>query len=164
MYTQTATLKDHESLAVLDKTTGEIREVGKRASHIPDGMSLFSYAEFSKMNNKAVSFLSRILTNEELGVVFRLIEKADYGTNSLLPLNDEMSMRELEGQLKVHRAKLRKILDKLFELGVYAHVRVRNGEVSEYWILNPFIVWRGKVIENSIRYYFCDTVIAKACS
>jgi hypothetical protein len=49
-------------------------------------------------------------------------------------------------------------------LGVYAHIRIHETEISEYWILNPYISWKGKLKSDSIFVQFANTKISKLLS
>lgn len=162
MYTKLLKLKHSESPAIIDKETGEVREVKQRPNNVPEGASLQKFEAFSKVNDKAISFLETVLTNEELGIVFKMIKRAAYETNVMLPLNDETSYRELSQEFNINKDKVNKIFTKLFKLGVYAQVKVANGPNSEYWTLNPYISFKGRIISESIKVYFDKTIIATA--
>lgn len=162
MYTKTLKLHHNEVPATINKETGEVKEVKQRPNNIPDGTSLQKFEAFSKVNDKAISFLESVLTNEEMGIVFKMIKRSAYETNVMLPLNDETSYRELAEEFKIGKNKVDKIFTKLFNLGVYAQVRVANGPNSEYWTLNPYISFKGRIISEAIKVYFNKTVIACA--
>jgi hypothetical protein len=162
MYTKTLKLQNHESVAVIDKKTGEFKEVKQRPNNIPEGGSLQKFEAFSKVNDKAIAFLESVLTNEEMGIVFKMIKRAAYETNVMLPLNNETSYRELAEEFNIGKNKVDKIFGKLFKLGVYAQIKVANGPYSEYWTLNPYISFKGRIISESIKVYFDKTVIATA--
>lgn len=162
MYKQTLNLQDHEKAAILDEKTGEVKTAERPRSKVPEGKMLHEFKRYHKVNDRAAEFLEQVLSNEEMGVVMKMVRRADYESNIMPPLSDELSLRELEKILGVNREKVKKTLDKLFSLGVYAHVRVANGLVNEYWTLNPYIAWSGRLIEKSIDAYFRDTIIARA--
>lgn len=161
----TVRLRESEVLYKADPDTGEMTEVrGKTKSHLPEGKMLLEYRSFYKGNVKAWEFLRTMLTTEEMGVVSIMAARAEYGNNSLVPLSDESSARELERELGVNKSRVKRILEKLYGLGVYAHVRVANGKVSEYWVLNPYIAWKGRVTDVALISFFRDTLVGKVCS
>lgn len=161
-YSVNVQLQHNEQAAKINAETGEIKIVKKRPNNIPQGKDILKYKEFNKVNSKAIRFLETVLTNEELGIVFKMIQRADFETNVLIPLNDESSYRELAEEFGINKDKVKRVFDKLFSLGVYAQVRVANGLHSEYWTLNPYIAWKGTFIESVISIYFSNTMIAKA--
>lgn len=161
-YSVQVDLNHNEQAARVNSETGEIKLLKKRANNIPKGKNILKYEEFSKVNSKAIRFLETVLSNEELGIVFKMIQRADFETNVLIPLNDESSYREIAEEFGINKDKVKRIFDRLFSLGVYAQVRVANGIHSEYWTLNPYIAWKGTFIESVISIYFSNTIIAKA--
>jgi hypothetical protein len=88
---------------------------------------------------------------------------AQFNTNSLDPLDDEFSTYALEEFFKVDRRKIKKIFKKLFDMGVYGKFSV--SEIDEpyknYWILNPFISCKGKLIESDVVRLFYKTEITQ---
>ncbi len=162
MYTKTLKLENHESVAIINKETGEFKEVKPRSNNIPSGSVLQKFETFSKVNDKAIAFLETVLSNEEMGIVFKMIKRSAYETNVMIPLNDEISYRELSQEFNINKDKVNKIFSKLFKLGVYAQIKVANGPNSEYWTLNPFISFKGRIISDSIKVYFDKTIIATA--
>lgn len=160
-YSAIVKLKHNESPAKYNNETSEIT-VQSTVNNIPQGKKLQKYDSYNKVNSKALEYLQAVLTNEELGIVFKTIQKCDYETNVMIPLSDSSSYRELAEEFGINKDKVPKIFSKLFKLGVYAHTRVANGFQSEYWTLNPYIAWKGKFIEPSIAVYFDKTIIAKS--
>jgi hypothetical protein len=164
MYNINVKLKDDELAAKVNAQTGEISFVKKGYSNIPKDKSLLNYNNFSLVNNDAIRVLSTVLSNEELGIVYKMIEKACFNTNSLKPFSDETSIRVLAEEFNIGKNKVGGIFKKLFEWGVYAHIRIHETEISEYWILNPYISWKGKLKSDSIFVQFANTKISKLLS
>ena len=54
-----------------------------------------------------------------------------------------------------------KTFDKLFDLGVYAQLKISTSNGNEFWILNPYIYWKGKLKDDSLFIHFYDTTISK---
>ena len=161
-YTTEIKLEDNELPAKVNAETGEVKQLKKRTSTIKEGVQIQKFDEFNKVNSRAIRFLESVLNNEELGIVFKMIQRCDYETNVMIPLNDESSCRELAGEFGINKNKVSETFKKLVNLGVYAQVKVANGLHSEYWTLNPYIAWKGKFIEKAISVYFANTIIAKA--
>jgi len=160
-YSKEVKLQDNEIPAKINVETGEVVPVKGRVSNIPIGKEIHKYDSFSKVNQKALNFLTKILTNEELGIVLKMIQKADYETNIMKPLNDETSYRTLAKEFGVNKDKIKLCLNKIFSLGTYMQTHVANGEDEFYWTLNPYLAWKGKFIPNDIKVYFNKTDIAK---
>lgn len=161
MYNRNVKLQDNEVPAVVNKETGEIKELGRKRNNIPDGKMIHRYNNYSKVSAKAIEYLESELENEEMGIVFKMIHRADYESNAMLPLNDEYSHRQISEEFGIGRHKVKKVFEKLFKLGVYAQIKVANGINSEYWTLNPYISWKGKFIDRIIDIYFSKTKVAR---
>lgn len=161
-YKKEINLDHNEIAAKVNNETGELTLFTNRPNNIPENKTIQKFEEFNKVNSKAIRFLETVLTNEELGIVFKMINRADYETNVMLPLNDDSSYREISNEFGINKDKVSKIFKKLFDLGVYAQVKVANGINSEYWTLSPYVAWKGKFIEKSISIYFYNTIIGKS--
>lgn len=164
MYTQTVKLQDNEVLMKTNTETGELKDLPKNNNHLPEGMSKLKYSDFSIVNNNTIKQLSNFLNNEELGVIMHMISISDFNSNSLNPLCDELSIRDKASILNIKKDKVKQITDKLFRLGVYLSIRVYENQEKEYWVLNPNISWRGRLVKDSIFIHFKDTMITKLLS
>jgi hypothetical protein len=162
MYIKEVKLQHNEIAGKINLETGEVIPLVPRKNNIPKDKVIHKYGSFYKVNDKAISFLKTVLSTEELGVVLLMIDKSNYQTNVLVPLNDSTSLRQLEEEFNIGRNRVKKIFDKLYKLGVYAQVRVANGIYNEYWTLNPYISWKGKFIPQEINCYFDKTIIANS--
>jgi hypothetical protein len=163
MYNTTLRLNDNEVPARLDKETGEVLKVDDfvKKNNIPDGKERVIYHDFSCVNTLTQKVCIEIFSNEELGVIYKMIAISDFNSNTLVPLNDESSYRFLSENFGIPRRKVEQIFKKLFDWGVYAHVRVANGELSEYWVLNPFLSYKGKLMDSSLSTFFAQTKLSK---
>jgi reverse gyrase len=163
MYTQTIKLKDNELPAKINVETGEVKEVNHKKNNIPEGKSKLGYDNFSITNNKMAMILEKHCSNEELGIIYKMISKSEFNTNSLNPLTDDTSIRDLANEFNVGKNKVIKIFSKLFELGVYAQISIANdiNYGKPYWILNPYISWKGNLINSDIKRHFISTKIVK---
>ncbi len=159
-YEKTLKYKHHERPARVDMETGEVKEFKDRPNNIPKGKRKLNYTNFSIVNNDVLNRLSNLLTTEEVGVVFYMVGLSQIGTNSLKPLSNEVSIREISELFKVSRNKVPIIINKLYELGVYLRIGVFVGEDKDYWVLNPSISWKGKFVDDSLFLHFKGTVIS----
>lgn len=160
MYNVKISLKDNEVAAKMDAVTGEVSVI-KKTNNLPKDKSILNYTNFSIVNNDAIRVLSQFMTNEEMGIIYKMINKADFNTNSLKPFSDDSSVRMLADEFNIGKNKVISIFKKLFEFGVYAHIMICEEQYSQYWILNPYISWRGKLKNDSIFIQFSNTKLAK---
>ena len=164
MYEQVLKLNNNEQAAKVNSETGEITPIKKRMNNIPEGTSKLDYDNFSIVNNVAIQRLGELLDNEELGVILHMISISDFNSNSLSPLCDELSIRDKASILRINKNRVKSITDKLFRLGVYLSIRVYEDQEKEYWVLNPNISWRGKLVKDSIFIHFQNTSVTKLLS
>ena len=99
--------------------------------------------------------------NDKLaGNLQREFKLSDITTNDLekhiLP-----KTQEFEENFGMIPQEVNSIFKKLFEFGVYAHIKIHENKLSEYWILNPYISWKGSLKSDSIFHQFSSTKIAK---
>lgn len=161
MYTQPIKLQDDEQAAKINKDTGEITLIPKRPNNIPVGKSKLDYEDFGMINLKMLPILKKLLSHTEISIVVSMIMRAKYNSNSLAPLNNETSIRELAETFNISRPIVEKTFKKLFDLGVYAQLKIATNEGNEFWILNPYIYWKGKLKDDSIFIHFYNTTISK---
>lgn len=163
MYNTTIKLKDNERAAKVNIETGEVNVVSSKNNNIPDGKERFeSAANFHKLYPKSWKFLKARLTTLEFNVAFELALMAKANTNSLEPLNDETTVNQLVERFNIGRNKVTPLFNKLFRLGVYAKFEVYDvtKPYTKYWILNPYLMFTGKIIESDIANLFRGTEIA----
>lgn len=161
MYNKTITFSNNELPAKVNIQTGEIVTIQDTNRKLPEGTSKLKYDNFSIVNNESIIKLKELLTNEELGVVIHMISIADFNSNSLEPLSDELSLRDLSNALNINKNKVRLITNKLYKYGVYLSIKVYENHEKEYWVLNPSISWKGRLIKDSIFEHFKNTIITK---
>ena len=165
MYKKTITL-DHEELpAKVNVLTGEVKVVESRPNNIPEGKEIFEQSGiFKKDYTNSWRFLQNNLSTLEYKVAHTLAMMARANTNSLEPLNDSSTLSELTSILNVSINKVRPILKKLFELGVYGKFEVAIPEkgYTKYWIFNPYLSFSGKIIDSSVAKLFQGTHCEKA--
>lgn len=164
MYTRNLKLKDTEVPAKIDLETGEIVEVRNIFNSIPDGKELWLKNEkFSKMFTYSWKYLVKSLNSDELKVLVVMTLMAQPSTNSMPPLNEEVSMLQMEEYFNVSRKKLPSIFKSLFEIGVFARFEVASEDeyYKKYWILNPYISFKGRLVNSDIAKLFYGTRIEK---
>jgi hypothetical protein len=161
MYRKEISLKDYETLAKIDNRTGEFIELKSIRNNIPEGKKVFQSTNFTKLNINVILILQKELSTEELGIVMIMCSMADYNSNSLCPLSNKTSVRDLAEHFNIGINRVSIIFRKLFNLGVYAELKIANSGINEYWILNPYISFKGKLINEIIDYHFSTTEISK---
>ena len=165
-YEKTIKLKHHERPAKIDSSTGEVIEIKERPNNIPDGKSLLNYERFHMKNDKLAKVAKQtgLLSYEDLGIIDYMCTISEMGTNSLKPLTDDTSTRDLESLFDIPKNRVKKVFDKLFNLGVYLQITyysAREDQKLTYWVLNPYISWKGKLRNDSMFKHFNDTAITK---
>lgn len=163
MREQLVKLKDDEIAAKLNKRTGELTEL-EQACKMIEGREVYNNpALYSKTFDDVNRFLLDNLNETEYKVVSIMCLMAEFGTNSLDPLDDDMSTYSLEHFFKIDRRKVKKIFSKLYDMGIYGKFSV--SEIDEpyknYWILNPFVSYKGKLIESDVVKLFYKTEITQ---
>lgn len=163
MYKKTVTLNHNESVLKVNKETGEIKEIPYINNNLPEGKSLDSLGNFTKLNVSLINRLkdSKLLTTEEVGIVCYMSAIAEFGTNSLKPLSNDSTVRELSSEFGIGINRVTKVFEKLFILGVYMQIRIHSGDLKEYWVLNPNISWKGRIKSDSLFEHFKDCTITR---
>lgn len=165
-YNYTYKLEHDQRPAVLDVTTGDIKEIDTKHMTTRDtGASIFNQdASFFKSFSGAWEWLYYRLSPLELKVVVYLAMKAAPITNSLEPLNDDSSVRDLANVVDISKSKITVVFTKLLELGVYGKFEVveEGKRYMKFWILNPHLAIKSKVIKDGVVKLFQGTELSKA--
>ncbi len=159
-YEQVVKLHHDEKAVKVNVVTGELVEITKRVNNIPKGKRIVKQEDFTKVNNRVIPFLKKNLSHEELSIVFQMIGMAEFNTNSLKPLNNETTIKDLTEQFGVGKNQVSKYFKRLFDLGVYAQFKIAKDGEKEFWILNPYISFKGRTAEDSLFDNFKGTKIA----
>ena len=165
MYKEEIKLRHDEVAAKVNTQTGEITLVQKRPNNIPQGKEVFEpKAIFRKDYSNSWLFLRKNLTPIEYKCAHTLAIMAKANTNSLEPLNDDTTISELMEVLDVSKNKVKPILKKLWELGIYGKFEVKDADkpYTKFWIFNPYLSFSGKLINSDIANLFKGTHCAKA--
>jgi hypothetical protein len=165
-YEATLKLTHKETAGVLNKETGEFKEIKSRpAGHM---VKHDKNMTFKKIYPKSWALLKKMTTKRQYMVAFELAQMAHAFTNSLRPLNPNSSTRELEEILSVNKSLIKKDIDVLHELGVIGMFSVGElvehkslTEIKEYWIFNPYLSFNGNVILSDLARLFQNTLFAK---
>lgn len=165
-YKKEVSLYHNETLIAVDQETGEMRDVStNRRNNIPDDSMLFGdKAIFRKDYQNSWFFLKEVLTPIEYKAAHTLAMMAKANTNSLEPLSDESTLRELMSVLDMSINKVKPIMNKLFDLGVYGKFEVYKPErpYTKNWIFNPYLSFAGRLIKSDIAKLFIGTHCEKA--
>lgn len=163
-YTVTTKLKHNESLMKVDLETGDLTPITKRPNNIPEGKERFSYDEaWVKSYERSWEYLVDNLKPHELKIAIKMSTMTEYSTNSLAPLDSATSMQNLSKKFGVGINQIKKSIDRLMKIGVYAtftYGHYRRGIVTE-WVFNPFISFKGKLVDSDLKNLFVDTKVAK---
>jgi hypothetical protein len=165
MYTKTLKLHHHEIPATINAITGEVKQIMQRPNNIPVGREVFQPDSlFTKNYQSSWKYLKNVLTNIELAAVVGMSLMAEPNTNSLKPLDDSTTIPELQEVLGCSKNRVKLILKKLFDLGVYGKFEISKDleGYKKYWILNPYISFTGKLLESDIAKLFEGTKVHKA--
>lgn len=160
-YEETIKLKHDELPAKVNAQTGEVKVIERPKNNIPKGKTLFKQTDFAKVNTKTIKFLFDKCSKLEIAIILQMVGMADFNTNSLKPLSDEMSVRDLSKEFNISKNTVTQTFTNLFKLGVYAQFKISKGDIKEYWILNPYVSFKGKLIEDALVANFKDTEIEK---
>lgn len=158
-YSQTFTLKHDEAPAKIKKRTGEVVELKKRPNNIPKGKHVLKQENFAKINVKTIPYLIDNCSKLELAIILQMVGKAEFGTNSLKPLSNDSSIRDLADEFDISKNTVKKTFEHLYSLGVYAQFKVCKGDNKEYWILSPYISFKGKLTDDALVNNFKGTKI-----
>ena len=165
-YTRTIDLKHNELPAKVNAETGQIDIIGppKKPSNNPNLIQFEPEAIFSRSYSKSWEYLYYKTNDKEYKVAQYLAFKAKAFTNSLEPLSDDSTVREIALATGISKDKVTAIFNRLFDLGVYGKWEVSEVERgrTKYWILNPYLSFNGSRIDKKIVTLFDNTEIAKA--
>lgn len=161
MYNRTIKLEDCEVPAKINKVTGEIKEVNKRPNNIPDDKEFFEpKLPFYKAYDGALEYITDNFNDKEVATVIKMITLASRNTNYLKPLHAESTIKEISEVLGMHRNSVNKIMDTLYQHGIYSKASTMTKSGEKHWlILNPYVSFKGKTISSSIIDLFQDTLI-----
>jgi hypothetical protein len=165
-YKKEVKLKHNERLhSKVNIETGEEIILPNYQNNIPEGQSLLKYRRFHIKNDNTYKLVKLgIITHEDNSLIDMMASMAEMGTNSLQPLNDETSVLLLADYFDVPRKRVIKSLDKLRKLGVFLQIKYFSDSQKkevEFWVLNPYISWKGILKKDSIFKHFSDTTITK---
>lgn len=156
-------LNHNEAVQVVNKETGEVREVNYSKSQ-SNGMQKFNLMKsYHRRNTAAWDLLETQTTNQEYMVADKLAKLARAYTSSLEPLDPSSSTSDIAEFLSVGRKYVDSNIDKLFKLGVIGKFEVYNAneQHTKYWVFNPYLSFNGNVIKAGVPTLFDETIYAK---
>jgi hypothetical protein len=158
-------LNHDETYAKINIDTGEITAFEIKSNATDNNMPLdkmrVRYKEFSVVDTSVLKKIRTIFTPDELSVLIHFITISEFNTNSLKPFGDDLSLRELALLLDIKKDKVKSIINKLFTFGVFMSVKIYKEEAKTYWVLNPNISWKGRLIDKALFYHFDDCMVTK---
>ena len=165
MYEKKLKLKHNEIPAKINAETGEVTELNgspKKDARNKDRVWFNNQMRFKRYFDASWILLKSKTNDKEYLVAHKLAELAKSYSSSLEPLNDETSLRDLEKILEIDRRSIKKILNKLFDEGVYGKFAItdRNYKVNNYWIFNPYLSFNGTHIDQGTIDLFQTTQFA----
>lgn len=167
MYTKEVKLNHNEGIILFNKESGEpIREIPTTSKKTNPHVSLFDNGKFIKHHTQSWKLLETQTTNFEYAIATKMSNKIKMITNSLEPLSDETTVRELSEEFNISIGKVKLVFDKLFKLSVYAKFEVSEYKDEEfrhmkYWVFNPFLSCNGVAIDDRSKGLFSNTTFAK---
>lgn len=153
-------LQHHEAPAKINLETGEVTEIHKK-NKLAQGKRLSMQNYFAKVETRLLPFFNNVFNNNEISIIYKMIQMSEFETNALKPLNNNTTLKELSETFNIGINQVKKYLDHLFKMGVYAQMKIYKDNKKEYWILNPFISFKGKTGEDLIYKQFEGTQIHK---
>jgi len=166
MYTTQLKLDHNEIPAKINIETGEIKEIRKHVSNLPDGKSKLDYKRFHMKNDRLASVArdTKLLTYEDLGIIDYMCTISEMGTNSLKPLNSDTPTTIMVEKFGIDKRRIKPLFENLFKLGVYLEITyysAREDREVTYWVLNPYISWKGRIKDDSMFNHFDDCIITR---
>lgn len=164
-YKRSVKLQHNEVPARINLDTGEVKPVDVTPKTMPNECYKFEpKASFRKDYTNSWLYLRRKLTPIEYKAAHTLAMMARANTNSLEPLSDSTTLNELQEVLGVSINKVKPILNRLFDLGVYAKFEMVKADIgyTKYWAFNPYLSFSGQIIYSDIARLFRGTHCEKA--
>lgn len=165
MREQTAKLEDDEVLYKVNERTSEMKEIKVKPNNLKDtGKEKFDFdASFNKAYERSWMYLAKELSPQELKIALMMSCMTEFSTNSLAPLDNSTQMQYLSELFGVGINQIKTYLKHLLKKGVYAtftYGHYKRGEVTE-WVFNPFISFKGSLIDSDLKNLFLKTQVAK---
>lgn len=163
-YEYTYNLRHNEKPAFVNLDTGTVAVIDNKLP-VYTGATVFNQkAEFFKSFSNAWEWMYYRVTPLELKVALYLAMKATPVTNSLEPLGDDSSVRELAAATDISTGKVTTVFKNLLEIGVFAKFEVveEGKKYTRYWVLNPHLSIKSKVVKDTVVKLFENTELSKA--
>jgi len=107
-------------------------------------------------------YLKQELSAIEYCATLKLMLLISKDNNSILYINNKTTYKELVDVLGVSKNKIKPVIQKLHDVGIYRQLEVGGPFRSyrNYWIFNPYICLNGEHVSTEIKDLFEDTKIA----
>lgn len=162
-YEKKIRLAQDEVAAKINTRTGEVVQEREYKNNLPEDKVVFNpEGRYRKMYDIAWSYLLDTMKPVELGIIVRMTQMTRMNSNSLAPLSDTTTSLELSETFGVHRNYVKNTFKKLLKHGVYADFKFGDGnQIKHYWVLNPYISFKGKTMSKALQDLFRESPIAK---
>jgi len=162
-YEYNSKLKHHQAPAYLDTETGEFVEITTNRTLVDKDYELFKSKEkFHRTFTKSWILLEQMCSTEEIGIAHKLAIRSSYKDGVIEVINGEISYRALSTELGVDRRKLKPVIEKFINIGVFAYVKIANGDntTSEKYLFNPYLSFNGNLIDKNLKSLFKSSIFA----
>lgn len=161
-------LAHHEAPGKKNMETGEFTLLNQKRFYKKDPNKVIFEPDlqFRKDFTDGWKYLMKVLNPEEFRAAYAMALLAKANTNSLEPLNDDTTYVELAKTLNVGKNRIKVVVQKLFEEGVFGKFEIvnRDKNYKRFWVFNPYLSFTGKYIESQVPDLFMDTTIARLSS
>lgn len=171
-------VKHNEIIQFVNPDTGKVRTMPNRVNNLPSSKEMhFPGGRFVKFYEESMDYMLKVFKPTELKIVIQMMQMASFNSNSMKPLNDDTSIKELSDTFGIHRNNIKKLLAKLFSHGIYAEFDFAKAPLSfdpsdpttfddeskacKYWVLNPFVSFKGKTISSALVDLFSESKLTK---
>ncbi len=167
-YEELIKFNHNEIPAKVNIETGELIELNPRKNNIPNNRQVFLPNEnFDKVyyaSHYVWEELELLLSDLELRVARKLVSYGSMNNNSLKPLSNDVTLKNLALEFNIGKNRVKPIFNKLFNLGFYANIDVKDErypDLNKFWVLNPYLTFSGKTIHIGIISIFEHTPIKR---
>jgi hypothetical protein len=118
--------------------------------------------DYIRSYSESWEYLKQELSAIEYCAALRLMLLISKDNNSILYINNKTTYKELIKVLGVSTNKVKSVIQKLHDLGIYRQFEVGGPFRSyrNYWIFNPYLCLNGTHVSTEIKELFEDTKVA----
>jgi len=162
MREKTVKLHDDEIAAKINLRTGELIEMPEHKDNkihtwLPNAKFVKHYKTFDSTVSELMS--RGVWKPLHSQIVLRMMARCKPNTNSLEPLSEKMSMRELGREFGLNYESVPKVLYELFSMGIYGKWDVADMDLyfKQFWVLNPYVATWGHGLHDDTKTKFDNT-------